>query len=145
MGSALVHFQKYWLLNRLNQLFALHFYTLNTCINYKYCIVHSLLQNLLRHPLCLALVRRKWNKYGRYLYYMGLLRYSTFLAFLTSFALLTPNARTRLENGGNNGVVHQIFSPTSNSGSANIFNEKSILLTSSNNQNSEFRIPNIYN
>ena len=57
---------------------------------------------MLRHPLCLALVRRKWNKYGRYLYYMGLLRYSTFLAFLTSFALLTPNARTRLENGGKN-------------------------------------------
>ena len=90
---------------------------------YNYYIVHSLLQNLLRHPLCLALVRRKWNKYGRYLYYMGLLRYSTFLAFLTSFALLTPNARTRLENDGNNGVVHQIFSPISNPGSTNIFNE----------------------
>ena len=70
--------------------------------NYNYCVVYFSLQNLLRHPLCLALVRRKWNKYGRYLYYMGLLRYSTFLAFLTSFALLTPNARTRLENGGNN-------------------------------------------
>ena len=85
--------------------------------------IYFSLQNLLRHPLCLALVRRKWNKYGRYLYYMGLLRYSTFLAFLTSFALLTPNARTRLENGGNNGVFHQMFSPISNSESTNFFNE----------------------
>ena len=51
------------------------------------------LQNLLRHPLCLALVRRKWKKYGRYLYYIGLLSYLVFLFFLTSYALLTPNAQ----------------------------------------------------
>ena len=53
----------------------------------------SQFQNLLRHPLCVALVRHKWLKYGRYLYYSGLLFYCIFLAFLTSYALLTPNAQ----------------------------------------------------
>ena len=41
----------------------------------------------------MALVRRKWLDYGRYLYYLGLLFYCIFLAFLTSYALLTPNAQ----------------------------------------------------
>ena len=48
-------------------------------------------KNLLRHPLCMSLVRRKWMKYGRYIYYSGLMSYLVFLAFLTSFALLSPN------------------------------------------------------
>ena len=48
-------------------------------------------KNLLRHPLCMSLVRRKWMKYGRYIYYSGLISYLVFLAFLTSFALLSPN------------------------------------------------------
>ena len=56
-------------------------------------------QNLLRHPLCLGLVRRKWIDYGRYLYYSSLLIYLLFLAFLTSFALLTPNAKSNFTSG----------------------------------------------
>ena len=36
-------------------------------------------------------VRRKWKKYGRYIYFTGLLSYFIFLTFLTSFALLSPN------------------------------------------------------
>ena len=51
-------------------------------------------RNLLRHPLCLALIRRKWQHYGRYLYFTGLFSYLLFLALLTSYALLTPNANT---------------------------------------------------
>ena len=47
---------------------------------------------MLRHPLCLALIRRKWQNYGRYLYFTGLFFYLIFLALLTSYALLTPNA-----------------------------------------------------
>ena len=37
-------------------------------------------------------VRRKWKKYGQYIYYFGLVSYFVFLLFLTSFALLSPNA-----------------------------------------------------
>lgn len=47
-------------------------------------------RNLLRHPLCLALIRRKWQNYGRYLYSGSLIFYLIFLAFLTTYALLTP-------------------------------------------------------
>ena len=47
----------------------------------------------MRHPLCVALVRRKWLGYGRYLYYLGLFFYFVYLAFLTTYALLTPNAQ----------------------------------------------------
>ncbi len=51
-------------------------------------------RNLLRHPLCLALVRRKWISHGRYVYYLSLSTYLLFLIFLTSFALLIPNANS---------------------------------------------------
>lgn len=47
-------------------------------------------QNLLGHPLCMALVRYKWNTCGRYVYYFNLLLYLLFLAFLTEFIINTP-------------------------------------------------------
>ena len=58
----------------------------------------TFLQNLLRHPLCLALIRRKWQNYGRYLYFTGLFFYLIFLALFTSYALLTPNANSDSSN-----------------------------------------------
>ena len=47
-------------------------------------------QNLLGHPLCMALVRYKWNNCGRYVYYGNLLSYLLFLAFLTEFIINSP-------------------------------------------------------
>ncbi len=46
---------------------------------------------MLRHPLCLALVRHKWKSFGRYVYYVQLFLYVLFLFFLTSYLLLAPN------------------------------------------------------
>ena len=43
-------------------------------------------------------VRSKWKKYGRYIYYTGLFFYFVFLLFLTSFALLSPNASDLLNS-----------------------------------------------
>ena len=47
-------------------------------------------QNLLGHPLCMALVRHKWNSFGRYVYYLTLAMYLLFVMFLTDFILNTP-------------------------------------------------------
>ncbi len=47
-------------------------------------------QNLLGHPLCMALVRHKWNSFGRYVYYFTLFLYFTFVIFLTDFMINTP-------------------------------------------------------
>lgn len=48
-------------------------------------------RDLLRHPLCLALVRHKWKTFGRYMYYGNLSFYSIFLTFLTIYILVAPN------------------------------------------------------
>jgi len=47
-------------------------------------------QNLLGHPLCMALVRHKWNTFGRYVYYTNLLLYVVFLLALSDYCILTP-------------------------------------------------------
>ncbi|XP_071749523.1 transient receptor potential cation channel subfamily A member 1 homolog [Lepeophtheirus salmonis] len=46
--------------------------------------------DLLGHPLCMALVRLKWNKFGRYVYYLNLSVYLMFVLFLTFYILETP-------------------------------------------------------
>ena len=46
---------------------------------------------MLRHPLCLSLIRYKWFKVGRKLYYFNLLFYISFLATLTAYTLTIPN------------------------------------------------------
>jgi len=46
--------------------------------------------NLLGHPLCQALVRHKWNAFGRYVYYLTLILYFLFVIFLTDFIINTP-------------------------------------------------------
>ena len=68
-------------------------------------------RNLLRHPLCLALILRKWQHYGRYLYFTGLFSYLLFLALLTSYALLTPNARM-LDNDPHNSSSYICQNPS---------------------------------
>ena len=45
---------------------------------------------LLGHPLCMALVRNKWNSLGRYVYYGTLILYLLFVGLLTNFVLDTP-------------------------------------------------------
>ena len=48
--------------------------------------------DLMRHPLCLALVRKKWNRYGKYtFYFVNLMPYLLYLAFITLFVLTSPN------------------------------------------------------
>ena len=48
--------------------------------------------DLMRHPLCLALVRKKWNRYGKYtFYFVNLLPYLLYLALITLFVLTSPN------------------------------------------------------
>ena len=49
-------------------------------------------KNLLRHPVCLALVRHKWKKFGRYIYYGHLIVYLLFLFSLTAYILLDVRA-----------------------------------------------------
>lgn len=45
---------------------------------------------MLGHPLSMALVRHKWNNYGRYIYYFTLFLYFMFVIFLTDFMINTP-------------------------------------------------------
>ena len=47
-------------------------------------------QALLGHPLCLTLLHFKWHRLARYLYYINLLLYITFLTFLTGYLISTP-------------------------------------------------------
>lgn len=47
-------------------------------------------QNLLGHPLCMALVRHKWNTFGRYVYYSTLAMFLLFVGFLTEFLVNSP-------------------------------------------------------
>ena len=47
--------------------------------------------DLLKHPLVTSLLDYKWRTYGRYFYFSNLFIYLVFLAFLTAFALVSPN------------------------------------------------------
>ena len=53
------------------------------CMRQSINIFHF--QNLLGHPLCMALGRYKWNSYGRYIYYFTLLLFLLFVIFLSDF------------------------------------------------------------
>ena len=44
-------------------------------------------KDLLKHSLCLALLRRKWNKF-KYLFYFYLMFYCVYLALITSYVLI---------------------------------------------------------
>jgi hypothetical protein len=52
----------------------------------------------------MALVRHKWNSFGRYIYYSTLLLYLVFLVCLTCFVVITPppySAKRILKEGAN--------------------------------------------
>lgn len=53
-------------------------------------MVHSKREDLLAHPLVNALLRHKWNSFGRTFYYMNFLIYAIFLTFLTGYIVSTP-------------------------------------------------------
>ncbi|XP_078698733.1 transient receptor potential cation channel subfamily A member 1 homolog isoform X2 [Branchiostoma floridae x Branchiostoma belcheri] len=48
-------------------------------------MVISKREHLLAHPLSTSLLRHKWTKYGRYIYYFSLIIYLVFLTFLTGY------------------------------------------------------------
>ncbi|CAG0925113.1 unnamed protein product, partial [Notodromas monacha] len=48
---------------------------------------------LLSHPLTKALLRQKWQQFGRYLYYMNLVFYLAFLGLLTGYIASTPGPK----------------------------------------------------
>ena len=45
---------------------------------------------LLSHPLCRALVRNKWNKFGQYVFYFNLIYYSIFVGVFTEYMQSSP-------------------------------------------------------
>merc|ERR1719461_2272780 len=46
--------------------------------------------DLLGHPVCMALIRNKWNKFGRQAYIFTLLLNLLFCVFLTIYTIATP-------------------------------------------------------
>ncbi|CAD6192793.1 unnamed protein product [Caenorhabditis auriculariae] len=46
--------------------------------------------SLLSHPVCVALLKHKWNALGRYVYYFALSIYILFITFLTIYVTHTP-------------------------------------------------------
>ena len=46
---------------------------------------------LLQHPVCLALILKKWNSYGYIIYYTNLFLYATFLYALNFYVLTSPS------------------------------------------------------
>ena len=49
-------------------------------------------KQLLKHPLALALLRRKWRMFGRFIFYLQMMLYIFFLASLTSYVMIHLNA-----------------------------------------------------
>lgn len=51
-------------------------------------------KQLLRHPLCLGLLRKKWKRLGRFVFYTQLILYILFLLSLTIFILIRLTNKT---------------------------------------------------
>ena len=49
-------------------------------------------KQLLKHPLVLALLRRKWKMLGRYIFYLQMILYVLFLASVTSYVMMHLNS-----------------------------------------------------
>lgn len=57
--------------------------------NYYIFQVTSKREDLLAHPLVTALLKHKWNSFGRVFYYINFFIYSVFLTFLTGYIVET--------------------------------------------------------
>ncbi|XP_042214247.1 transient receptor potential cation channel subfamily A member 1 homolog isoform X3 [Homarus americanus] len=62
--------------------------------------------NLLAHPVSISLVKHKWMKYGRFVYYSVLIFYMVFLTFLTGY-ILTARDWASVEKKLNNSLMVQ--------------------------------------
>eukprot|EP00092_Neocalanus_flemingeri_P024563 GFUD01026641.1.p1 GENE.GFUD01026641.1~~GFUD01026641.1.p1 ORF type:complete len:1187 (+),score=294.85 GFUD01026641.1:192-3752(+) len=51
-------------------------------------------KQLLRHPLCLGLLRRKWKRFGRHVFYSQFILYLLFLISITGYILLKLTNKT---------------------------------------------------
>lgn len=51
-------------------------------------------KQLLRHPLCLGLLRRKWKRFGRHVFYSQFLLYILFLISITGYILYKLNTKS---------------------------------------------------
>ena len=67
-------------------------------------MVASQRTDLLGHPLCMALVRHKWNTFGRYAFYFNLFYYVAFVAVFTEYmqTSLHPYNRDHLISSSKN-------------------------------------------
>eukprot|EP00117_Sycon_ciliatum_P028072 scpid18171/ scgid2366/ Transient receptor potential cation channel subfamily A member 1 homolog len=81
-------------------------------------MVESNREALLAHPLVSTLLDYKWKKFIRYFYFIGLLLFSIYLAFITAFALTTEPARTGcVANPVTNATANATTSADCNGGS----------------------------
>ena len=62
-------------------------YLLTYTTTYTRYLVFFFSQALLTHPLCKALLRKKWKNFGRYFYYGIFIGYVIFLAILTTYGI----------------------------------------------------------
>ena len=65
--------------------------TLNMINHPLMIMVEEKQKHLLKHPLCLALLRRKWKKFGRYIFHIQLYLYVLFLVSITSYVMMHLN------------------------------------------------------
>ena len=56
-------------------------------------------KHLLKHPLCLGLLRHKWKAFGRYVFYFTFVIYCLFLASITSYTLFQMDELSWPKNG----------------------------------------------
>ena len=65
--------------------------TLNMINHPLMIMVEEKQKHLLKHPLCLALLRRKWKMFGRYIFWVQLIFYVLFLLSITSYVMMHLN------------------------------------------------------
>ena len=67
-------------------------------------------KHLLKHPLCLALLRQKWNGSGMFIFFLQILLYGGFLASITAYVLLKNQDSFNLEqNRSKNDITRYVL------------------------------------
>ena len=56
-------------------------------------------KHLLKHPLCIGLLRHKWKRFGRFVFYFQFLLYILFLTSVTTNVLLKMEHRNMTGDG----------------------------------------------